>query len=154
MAECVNTADNNPQFSLVDLDDVTSIEIGSPAAVGTTGEFAAIVGDTFEQGGNSNDLGFLLDELVGGDGVDGVTLIDVDNDSVTLGLTNAAGVTDIVAVDNATVIEDVAQGFVNTGNDRPQFSLVDLSDTTSIITGATATVGTHGRVRCHRRRHV
>ena len=92
----VNTADGRAQFALFDLAENDTLFTGDTMTVGTTGEFGAIAGETF----TPYDLPELFGEVLAGDGVDGVTLITVDDDSVTLGLTNAGGVTDTVVFDN------------------------------------------------------
>ena len=121
------------------------IAIGSTAAVGTTGEFARIVGGDFTRGGDENDVLFLLGEVLYGDGVDGVELIAIDNDIATLGLFNADGVRDIAVLDNiGGVIEDLALGFADAGNGRREFAFFDAAaGDTALIADASA-VGSTG----------
>ena len=133
----VDVGNDQAEFGLFDLER-TAIAIGDPAAV--SAEFAAIVGETFGQGEGENDLLPLLDELLYGDGVDGVDLAAIDNDSVSLALTGAGGTTDTVAIDNVAVVESLALGFVNLGNGRREFTLVDLDDADAVVIGDAASV--------------
>lgn len=127
-----------------------TIAIGSTAAVGSTGEFARIVGDTFVQGGGENDVLRVLDEALYGNGVDGVELVSIDNDTAALGLYNAGGVRDIAVVDEiGAVIEDLSLGFVDAGNGRREFAFFDAAagDTALILnTGSVGSTGEFARI--------
>ena len=129
----VDVGNDQAEFGLFDLER-TAIAIGDPAAV--SAEFAGLAGEEFEAG----NLLPLLDELLYGDGIEGADLAAIDNDSVSLALTGAGGTTDTVAIDNVAVVESLALGFVNLGNGRREFTLVDLDDTDAVVIGDAASV--------------
>ena len=129
----VDVGDDRAEFGLFDLER-TAIAIGDPAAV--SAEFAGLVGDSFE----ADDLLPLLDELLYGDGVEGAGLVAIDNDSISLALTNPNGTTDTLAIDNVEVVASLALGFVNFGNDRREFGLADLDGTDTVAIGAPASI--------------
>ena len=122
----VNITSDQREFALFNLDQAGDFAIGNPSAI--SAEFAEIVGDTFEAG----DLEALLSALVlGGGGVEGVEVGAIDNDSLTLHLTNEGGVSDEIALDRVAAISAVALGGVDLSNDAPEFALFDVSTTTS-----------------------
>jgi hypothetical protein len=88
----IDVSNNRPEAGL----------FNSPAgaqtiAVGTTGEFARIVGGGLDRG----DLSALFGEVLEGDGVEGATLNTLDDDSFALELTTSGGVVDFLLIDNA-----------------------------------------------------
>lgn len=142
----IDVADDKPEAALFnDLAANPAIGIGDTAAVGTTGEFARIAGGAFQQGGGQNDLLFLMQEVLYGDGVEGVALNTIDDDSIVLELTNAAGVADTVAFDGVGgVVQALSLGFVDAGNALREFALFDLAEGDAIVVGNTAAVGATG----------
>ena len=138
----VNLGNGRREFTLVDLDDADAVVIGDAASVSV--EFAEIVGDEFTFGAGDLDLARLLDELLLGDGVEGVALNTLDDDSVTLEMTDDEGATDVVAFDNVGAIAELAGPFVDVGNDRAQFAIYEVSEGDRLFVGDPATVGSDG----------
>lgn len=95
IAETVGFANRDNEFGVADLADSDVISSGGAAAI--SGEFRDIVGGQFV----ASEVSDLLFELLLGDGVDGVDVVDLDDDTLTLSLTNSFGVADILVIDNA-----------------------------------------------------
>lgn len=142
----INVSNSSPEAALFNsTGPVQAIAIGPTSAVGTTGEFGRIVGTDFVRGGDQNDVLRVLDEVLYGDGVSGVELISIDNDTASLGLFNAEGVRDIVVADNiGNVIGALALGFADAGNDRREFAFFDISAGDNVLILNTPDVGTTG----------
>lgn len=142
----INVSNSRPEVAIFNsAGPVQAIAIGPTSAVGTTGEFGRIVGTDFVRGGDQNDVLRLLDEVLYGDGVDGVELITIDNDTATLGLFNVDGVRDIAIVDGIdNVIDALALGFADAGNNRQEFAFFDIGAGDDALILNTSAVGTTG----------
>lgn len=97
----LNVSDDEGEVGVFDVDDTSFFVIGDAEGVST--EFADLVGGASAMDNAVVTLGeaaSLVEEVVLGDGVDGVSLLNIDDDTATMTIDNGMAV-DYLIIDNA-----------------------------------------------------
>lgn len=127
----VNLANDEREFGVFNLGTLPFVLAAPTDAIGGSMELGDIAGELID----ADDVTILLDELVLADGIDGVEVVGLDVDNLSLQLTNGDGVTDTVVIDGATDHIAAVATSVDIDDDQTQFAIFDLDDDDEIDLG-------------------